>query len=129
MKWSLHRCPDQRKWRPWALGEESILEGASAGTIYVDLSTSSPSSTRRIYQEYKAKGIRMLDAPVSGGVTGAENASLSIMVGGDREVFDEVAPVLGCIGENIIILRTKRKWDGMQDMQQPGFYEPGRFLA
>ena len=85
-----------------ALGEESILEGASAGTIYVDLSTSSPSSTRRIYEEYKAKGIRMLDAPVSGGVTGAENASLSIMVGGDRAVFDEVAPVLGCIGETLL---------------------------
>ena len=65
-----------------ALGEESILEGASAGTVYVDLSTSSPSSTRRIYQEYKVRGVRMLDAPVSGGVAGAENAQLDDNGGG-----------------------------------------------
>lgn len=85
-----------------ALGPQSILEGASDGAVYVDLSTSSPSSARSIYQEYQARGVAAIDAPVSGGVPGAEAATLSIMVGGDRAIFDKVSPVLRSIGDKLI---------------------------
>ncbi len=94
--------PGPREVEAVALGDDSILEGASPGAVYIDLSTSSPSSTRRIYQAYQGKGVQVLDAPVSGGVVGAENATLSIMVGGDREVYDRVTPVLECIGDKVI---------------------------
>jgi len=94
--------PGPREVEAVALGDDSILEGASPGAVYIDLSTSSPSSTRRIYQAYQGKGVQVLDAPVSGGVVGAENATLSITVGGDREVYDRVTPVLECIGDKVI---------------------------
>ena len=85
-----------------ALGPQSILEGAKEGAVYIDLSTGSPSSARRIYEEYKSRGIDALDAPVSGGVPGAEAATLSIMVGGDQAVFEKVSPVLRAIGDKLI---------------------------
>ncbi len=94
--------PGPREVEAAALGEESILEGASEGSVYVDLSTSSPRLARRIYETYKARGVQVLDAPVSGGVPGAENASLSIMVGGDRAACERVRPVLQSFGERVI---------------------------
>ena len=78
------------------------MEGASEGAVYVDLSTNSPSSARRIYQEFQSRGVAALDAPVSGGVPGAEAATLSIMVGGDRDIFEKVSPVLRSIGDKLI---------------------------
>ncbi len=94
--------PGPREVEAVALGPQSILEGARQGAVYVDLSTSSPSLARRIHQEYEARGVAALDAPVSGGVPGAEAATLSIMVGGDRDVFEEVSPLLSAIGDKLI---------------------------
>ena len=94
--------PGPREVEAVALGPQSILEGAQAGAVYVDLSTSSPSLARRIYDEYKARGVHALDAPVSGGVPGAEAATLAVMVGGDRDAFEKVTPVLRAIGDKLI---------------------------
>jgi 3-hydroxyisobutyrate dehydrogenase len=84
-----------------ALGTGGIAEGASPGLIHVDMSTISPSVTRSIAEAYRAKGIEMLDAPVSGGEGGAINATLSIMVGGKREVFERVRPLFEALGKTI----------------------------
>lgn len=82
-----------------ALGDDGLLEGLSAGKVYFDLSTNSPTVIRRIYEIYAAQGIAMLDAPVSGGPRGARSGNLAIWVGGEREVFDRYKPVLDAIGD------------------------------
>ena len=84
-----------------ALGENGIIAGAQRGSIYVDLSTSSPTLIRRIHTALGEKGVRVADAPVSGGVVGAEDASLQIMVGCDADLFDQIEPVLHVIGDKI----------------------------
>jgi 3-hydroxyisobutyrate dehydrogenase len=80
-----------------ALGPDS----AEPGTIFVDLSTNAPSVVRSIAAALAEKGIPMLDAPVSGGVAGAEAGTLSIMAGGDKAVFDAVQPVLSAMGTKL----------------------------
>ena len=84
-----------------ALGERGVLEGASAGSVYVDLSTSSPTLIRRIHAVFAEHGVDVLDAPVSGGPQGAQNATLAVMVGGDRERFEQIRPVLEAIGDKV----------------------------
>jgi 2-hydroxy-3-oxopropionate reductase len=84
-----------------ALGKDGILEGARPGLIFVDMSTISPIVSQKIGQALEGKGVRMLDAPVSGGEKGAIDAALSIMVGGDRAVFDSVLPILQAMGKTI----------------------------
>jgi 3-hydroxyisobutyrate dehydrogenase len=84
-----------------ALGDNGIRTGASQGSIYIDLSTSSPTLIRHIHQVVGAQGIRVADAPVSGGVVGAEDASLQIMVGCDADLFDQITPALRAIGDKI----------------------------
>src|SRR5436190_19457029 len=69
-----------------ALGENGVVAGARQGSAYVDLSTSSPTLIRRIHAVMAERGIRVADAPVSGGVVGAEDASLQIMVGCDADL-------------------------------------------
>jgi 3-hydroxyisobutyrate dehydrogenase len=86
------------------LGDQGITSGATSGAIYVDLSSNLPSHARRLAGVAAEHGIRYLDAPVSGGVAGAEAATLAIMVGGDREAFEIVRPVLELIGKNIFHL-------------------------
>ena len=81
------------------LGEDGILEGMSEGNVYFDLSTSTPTLIRRIHEEAAARGIHVLDAPVSGGPRGAASRNLAIWVGGDQEVFDRCKPVLDSIGD------------------------------
>ena len=81
------------------LGEDGILEGMSQGKVYFDLSTSTPTLIRRIHEEAAARGIHVLDAPVSGGPRGAASRNLAIWVGGDKEVFDRCKPVLDSIGD------------------------------
>ena len=81
------------------LGEDGILEGMSEGKVYFDLSTSTPTLIRRIHEEAAARGIHVLDAPVSGGPRGAASRNLAIWVGGDKEVFDRCKPVLDSIGD------------------------------
>jgi 3-hydroxyisobutyrate dehydrogenase-like beta-hydroxyacid dehydrogenase len=83
------------------LGPDGLKDTASPSTIFVDLSTNAPSMVRRLADELAAQGIRMLDAPVSGGVEGAEAGTLSIMVGGDAAVFEAVKPVLGAMGTKL----------------------------
>jgi len=67
------------------------------------MTTSSPSLAERIYETAAQKDIAVLDAPVSGGDVGAQKGTLAIMVGGDRDVFDKVLPILEVMGENIVL--------------------------
>ena len=85
-----------------ALGDSSILNGAAPGSAYFDLSTTDPGTIHRIAAAAKPKGVHVLDAPVSGGVSGAEQATLCIMVGGDRSVYTSYKPVLDLIGEKVL---------------------------
>ena len=82
------------------LGPNGILETKKGGYV-VDMTTSSPILAKRIFKEAKAKGIAALDAPVSGGDIGARNGQLVIMVGGDREAFNELKPVFELMGRTI----------------------------
>ena len=81
------------------LGEDGILEGMSEGKVYFDLSTSTPTLIRRIHEQAAARGVHVLDAPVSGGPRGAASRNLAIWVGGDKEVFDRCKRVLDSIGD------------------------------
>ena len=83
------------------LGENGILEGSSSTTIYMDLSTNSPTMIRRIHDLCAEKGVAVLDAPVSGGVYGAAAATLAVMVGGEREIFDRIKPLLDAFGDKV----------------------------
>src|SRR6187200_919982 len=84
------------------LGGQGALAGCKAGQILVDMTTSEPSLAQEIYTAAKGKGVHSLDAPVSGGDVGAKNAALSIMIGGDKEVVDAVAPIFECMGKTIV---------------------------
>jgi 3-hydroxyisobutyrate dehydrogenase len=84
--------------------DNGILAGARRGTVYFDLSSNSPSVARRLAETAARHGVTYLDAPVSGGVVGAENATLSVMVGGDRATFETYRPLLEAIGKNIFHL-------------------------
>jgi len=83
------------------LGNNGIIHGARPGSVVVDMSTISPDATRKIEQVLRAKGIKMIDAPVSGGSEGAKQGTLAIMVGGDPEDVARVMPVLKAIGTKI----------------------------
>ena len=93
--------PNSRDVEEVILGENGALEGARKGAVIIDMSTIDPSVSRRISQACLSKGIRMLDAPVSGGQPRAAAGTLAIMVGGEKEVFDECKEVLEAMGKNI----------------------------
>ena len=82
-------------------GPDGILAGLRPGTVYVDMSTVSPAASRKLAERVRAAGAAMLDAPVSGSVPAAESGTLSVMVGGPREAFDTVAPLLRHLGRNV----------------------------
>lgn len=82
-------------------GEGGILSAMKAGGYVVDMTTSSPKLARRLYEATKEREIASLDAPVSGGDIGARNASLVVMVGGDRGAFDAVKPIFELLGRTI----------------------------
>jgi 2-hydroxy-3-oxopropionate reductase len=84
-----------------ALGGDGIADGAHSGLIFVDMSTISPIVSQKIGKALEPKGVKMLDAPVSGGEKGALDAALSIMVGGDKAVFDRVLPIFQAMGKTI----------------------------
>jgi len=84
------------------LGDNGILANIGKGQTYIDLSTNAPSMVKKIGAAMAAKGIAMLDAPVSGGVVGAEAATIAIMVGGEKKVFDDALPVLQSFSANVI---------------------------
>jgi len=87
-----------------ALGKDGIIEGARNGLIFVDMSTISPIVSQKVGKALAAKGVKMLDAPVSGGEKGATDAALSIMVGGDKATFDDVLPIFQAMGNTITLL-------------------------
>ncbi|HWP48362.1 MAG TPA: 2-hydroxy-3-oxopropionate reductase [Candidatus Limnocylindrales bacterium] len=94
--------PDSPDVEKVILGENGVLEGARAGTILIDMSSISPIVSQRIAAEVAKKGVKMLDAPVSGGETGAINATLAIMVGGDQEVFDKCLDIFKAMGKSVV---------------------------
>ncbi len=83
-------------------GKDGVVEGTRPGSIVVDMSSISPIATKEFARRLDTIGVKMLDAPVSGGQVGAENATLSIMVGGQREVFRQVKPYFDIMGRNIV---------------------------
>jgi len=82
-------------------GENGIIHGIRKGTVYADLSTNSPTVIRSLHATFAERGITMLDAPVSGGVPGARNATLSVMVGGDEATYKQIKPALDAIGDKV----------------------------
>ena len=83
-------------------GEEGGLVGAKAGTLVIDMSTISPVVTQQMAREAQARGVRMLDAPVSGGDVGAQQGTLSIMVGGSAEDFEQARPLFEVLGKTVV---------------------------
>jgi 3-hydroxyisobutyrate dehydrogenase len=83
-------------------GAGGILAGARAGHIFVDMTTTEPTLAKEIYEAARAKGAAGVDAPVSGGDVGARNATLSIMIGGDRPTVDGLTPLFEAMGKRIL---------------------------
>lgn len=84
-----------------ALGSEGVLEGIRPGSVYVDLSSSRPTLIREIEPKFRQKGAYVLDAPVSGGKSGAASGNLAVMVGGDKEIFERIKPILDSFGDKV----------------------------
>jgi 3-hydroxyisobutyrate dehydrogenase len=84
-------------------GPKGILENVKPGSFVIEMTTSSPGLARKIYEAAREKRVAVVDAPVSGGPSGAREARLSIMVGGDRDVFEHVLPILQIMGKNIVL--------------------------
>ena len=95
--------PDSPDVQAVALGPGSIIEGVSAGDIHIDMSTIAPSVAIEVAEALGEKGVRCLDAPVSGGDVGAINATLSIMVGGDGDLFEEMGPIFQVMGKTVTL--------------------------
>jgi 3-hydroxyisobutyrate dehydrogenase len=83
------------------LSDNGVLTAMNSGGIIVDMSTDSPSVVRSLAEKTKAKGVTFIDAPVSGGVRGARNATLAIMAGGDKAAYDTCEPLLKAMGANV----------------------------
>ena len=94
--------PSPKITREVVLGDDGIIHGLRLGCIYIDMSTSSPMLSRELCRVLKESGRDMLDAPVSGGIKGATEGSLTVMVGGDRQVFEKVEDILSCMGSNVV---------------------------
>jgi 3-hydroxyisobutyrate dehydrogenase-like beta-hydroxyacid dehydrogenase len=87
-----------------ATGKDGLLEGTRAGDIHVDLSTSAFDAVRALAAREAAAGVQLVDAPVSGGVLGATQGTLTVMASGERSAFERVEPLLGAFGKNIFYL-------------------------
>jgi 2-hydroxy-3-oxopropionate reductase len=98
--------PDSPDVEKVALGEHGIIEAARNGLIYIDMSTIAPKTAIKVAEELGKVGVLCLDAPVSGGETGAKNAALSIMVGGPQELFEKVLPIFQVMGKTITLCGT-----------------------
>ncbi len=116
-------------------GAQGILAGLSAGKVYIDMSTVSPTASREMAARVSEKGAAMLDSPVSGSVVTLEQGQLSLMVGGDQAVFEKVKPVLLDIGPKVNYVGTNGQAVLMKvavnlnlQVQLMGFYE-GLLLA
>lgn len=95
--------PDSPDVESVALGADGLIEGVTEGQLYIDMSTIAPSVAIHVAETMEEKGVRCLDAPVSGGDVGAINATLSIMVGGDETTFNEALPILETLGRTITL--------------------------
>jgi 3-hydroxyisobutyrate dehydrogenase len=84
-----------------ALGSLGVIEGVRPGMVFIDMSTISPKVTRRVANSMLEKGVKMLDAPVSGGEVGAKRGALSIMVGGSNETFEKCLPIFETLGKKV----------------------------
>ena len=87
--------------RSVTLGDDGAFAGMAAGAIFIDNTTASANVARELHAAAKEKGIGFLDAPVSGGQAGAENGQLTVMVGGDRDVFDKARPAIDCYAKMV----------------------------
>jgi 2-hydroxy-3-oxopropionate reductase len=96
--------PNSPQVREVALGSGGLIEAARPGLIYVDMSSIAPLASREVAAALGERGMAMLDAPVSGGEPKAIDGTLSIMVGGDRAVFDQVEPVLAAMGSSVVLV-------------------------
>ena len=95
--------PNSPQVKTVALGAGGLIEGARAGAIVIDMSSIAPLAAREVAQALAAKGVRMIDAPVSGGEPKAIDATLSIMAGGDPAVFEECLPILKSMGSSAVL--------------------------
>jgi 2-hydroxy-3-oxopropionate reductase len=93
--------PDSPNVRQVVAGEDGVLEGATAGSLLIDMSTISPVAARELAGEARARGVGMLDAPVSGGDVGARQGTLSIMAGGEPEDFARAEPIFNVLGKTV----------------------------
>lgn len=96
--------PDTPDVKMVLFGKDGVAEGVKPGSIVVDMSSVSPIATREFAEKLAAVGVKMLDAPVSGGQIGAQNATLLIMVGGEPEVFAQIKPYFALMGKNIFLI-------------------------
>lgn len=94
--------PDSSNVEEAVLGHEGVFDGIKPGSTYIDMSTISPTTTKRLAEAAKARDVRILDAPVSGGEKGAVEATLTIMVGGAEEIFNECLSIFQVMGKNIV---------------------------
>ena len=85
-------------------GHDGLAASMEQGSVLIDMSTIAPGATRELAGRLSARGISMLDAPVSGGSWGAQQGTLTIMVGGSQEVFDRCLPVLEAMGKSITLM-------------------------
>jgi 2-hydroxy-3-oxopropionate reductase len=95
--------PNSPQVKTVALGAGGIIEGARSGAIVVDMSSIAPQAAQEVARALAEKGVKMIDAPVSGGEPKAIDATLSIMVGGDPAVFEECLPILKCMGSSAVL--------------------------
>lgn len=105
-------------------GDDGIFAHAKAHAVLIDFTTSSPALAKKLYTAAKAKGYAMLDAPVSGGDSGAKAASLSIMTGGDEEVFEQMRPLFSYWGREFSIWEKQ----GVVSIQRPAIRLPWQAL-
>lgn len=94
--------PDTQTVEAAILGENGILQGLGPATLIIDMGTSEATATRTFATKVKAAGGIYVDAPVSGGTIGAQNASLSIMAGGDDDAIERARPILSCLGQSVV---------------------------
>lgn len=94
--------PDSPEVEAAVFGANGILSGLKKGSLFIDMSTIAPATSASIFSAFQKKGIEALDAPVSGGQTGAEAATLSIMVGGNDDAFKRALPIFERMGKNIV---------------------------
>ncbi len=94
--------PDSPDVEKAVFGSEGIFEGIKPKSTYIDMSTISPVTTKKVAEAATTKQVRVLDAPVSGGEKGAIDATLTIRVGGDKQIFDDFLPVFQVMGKNIV---------------------------